>query len=227
MKTHDYIICFFSYLSLCVFIIRTLSMFLIWLRGDLRSPDFYQRPVPLLKTIIEVMTLLRLLRTNGLIWVGEWLFHASLLFIFIRHLRYVFVPIPEVVFDLQPFGVFAGYISVFAIFYILFLKVVIMRDAYKNHYNLFLLATLTIITTTGILMRLIHSVDTIEVKYFVLGLITFDPQPLPLDPLFLTHYITSLILLCFIPSHIFAAPLTIADAIRRERDLRGLLHEEG
>ncbi len=227
MKPHDYIICLVSYLSLCVFIVRTFSMCMIWLRGGSRSPELpLITPAPLARYVAELLTLLRLLKVNGWIWVGEWLFHASLLFIFMRHLRYVLAPIPETVFNLQSFGIFAGYVSLFAIFYILLLKVVIMKDAYKNPYNLFLLATLTIITTTGILMRLRHTVDTMRVKYFVLGLVTFEPQPLPLDPFFLTHYITSLILLCFIPSHIFAAPLTIADAIRRERDLRRLLHEE-
>ncbi len=226
MKPHDYIICLVSYVSLCVFIIRTLSMCMIWLRGSRKSPELSLiTPVPLVRYVAEVLTLLRLLKANGWIWVGEWLFHASLLFIFMRHLRYVLAPIPETVFNLQSFGIFAGYVNLFAISYLLLSRLVIMRKTYTAPYNLFLLTMLAIITTTGVLMKLQHSVDTLQVKFFVLGLVTFDPQPVPLDPLFLVHFVTFLLLLCLLPSHIFAAPLTIADAIKRERDLRGVLHE--
>ena len=39
------------------------------------------------------------------------------------------------------------------------------------------------------------------------------------------HLALVLVLMLYVPSHVFTAPLTMLDARRRDRELRGVLHD--
>ncbi|MGD0282128.1 MAG: hypothetical protein ABSB95_07180, partial [Dissulfurispiraceae bacterium] len=94
-----------------------------------------------LKTAGDIFFLTRLLKTNDVLWFGEWLFHCSFLLVVLRHLRYVLYPVPGWVAFLQPAGIIAGYLLPAALLYILISKLAVERS-YAPLYNLFLVVLL-------------------------------------------------------------------------------------
>lgn len=222
MTTTDLIAFFLFFIGFSVFLFRTMHTFFSWLRaGTDKSCEFKNNMTPhlLCKVLIEVITFVRLLRSNEWLWIGEWLFHLSLVLLFIRHLRYVLHPVPEMVSFMQLIGIIAGYVLLVSLLYVLVVKYLIQRQPYRPLYNLTMLCLLLIIAITGLLMK--GSVDVVEVKVFMLGIVTFNPQPAPDSLLFKAHFFASLLLLCVIPLHVFAAPLTIADAVLRQQIHKG------
>src|SRR5512143_4011249 len=57
----------------------------------------------------DVILFWRLLKANPRLWLGEWVFHVSLLLVLLRYLRYFLDPVPQWVWDLQLPGLLAGY----------------------------------------------------------------------------------------------------------------------
>ena len=88
-----------------------------------------------------------------------------------------------------------------------------------------LLGLLFAISTLGLLMYLDFKPDLVGVKLFILGILSFAPQPLPQSLLFLAHFILVLVLVLLLPSHIFTAPLVMFEARKRDQALRGVMHE--
>jgi nitrate reductase gamma subunit len=179
----------------------------------------------LLKAVMDVLFLSRLFRTNRWLWIGEWLFHVSFVFVLVRHLRYVIHPVPSWLVSYQTFGIFSGYVLFAALLFILVFKLTAVRDRYLPSYNFYLLSLLLFISITGILMKTLLRTDVVSVKYFMLGAFTFTPAPAPQSSIFFMHYLASLLLLVSIPSHVFTAPYTMIQARERDNTLRELLHE--
>lgn len=210
------------YVSLAVFFLRATYAFFYWFKAA--SDTIYERKISVTprlfcKILVEVLSFVRLLRSNEWLWIGEWLFHLSLVLLFIRHLRYVLHPVPEIVGLMQLVGIIAGYALLVALIYVMIVKYLIQRQSYRPIYNLTMLCLLIVMATTGLLMK--GSVDIVAVKVFMLGIVTFDPQPIPESLLFKIHFFASLLLLCLIPLHVFAAPLTITDAVLRQQMYKG------
>ena len=65
------------------------------------------------------MFLRRLLVVNPALWVGEWVFHAALFVVVLRHLRYFMNPVPAWVVWAQTPGWIAGFLLPAALLYIL------------------------------------------------------------------------------------------------------------
>ncbi|RJQ39062.1 MAG: hypothetical protein C4550_06135 [Nitrospiraceae bacterium] len=68
--------------------------------------------------------------------------------------------------------------------------------------------------------------DIVNIKAFMTGIFYFKILEPPASMLFFFHLIVSLIFLIFLPAHIFAAPLTIIDARRRDEGIEEVLHED-
>jgi nitrate reductase gamma subunit len=187
------------------------------------SPPFQLRMV--LKSAGDILFLLRLLRTNDLLWIGEWLFHCTFLLVVLRHLVFFLNPVPEWVAFLQPFGIFAGYLFPLSLIYILSIKLS-REKGYFPSYNFFLLILLLFLSATGILLRTVFKADLVAVKGFVLGVMGLSPQSVPLHFLFVVHFALVLVFLLYVPTHIVAAPLVILDARQREEELKTLMHGE-
>ncbi len=219
MAILDYGLAFMFYASVVVFIFRVISMCLIWLRGNRGQALHWRSRFGLklaFKIPLEIVTLVRLLKANEWLWIGQWLMHVSLLFIFVRHLRYILEPTPEFVIAMQRAGIIGGYVLFFALIYIVVVKVFVQQKAYLSGYNIFLLTLLFILSITGLLMKTQQYTDVVDVKLFMLGLLLFKPQTAPDSAIFMVHFTAFCILLASLPTHILAAPQSIAEAVKRD-----------
>jgi len=178
-----------------------------------------------LKTTGDIIFFTRLLKTNDVLWSGEWLFHCSFLFVVLRHLRYVMDPVPRCVVLAQPAGIIAGYLLPGALLYILAVKLAAGRS-YAPLYNLFLIILLLLLSATGLLLRTAARADIVGVKVFILGLVHFNPQTLPGSFLFALHFMLFLLLVMYLPAHVVAAPLIMLEAREREEELKQIMHSE-
>ncbi|UCG78380.1 MAG: hypothetical protein JSV21_00650 [Nitrospirota bacterium] len=181
----------------------------------------------LLNAILDIILFRRLLRVNRALWIGEWVFHVSFALVLLGHLRYIMQPVPGIVMELNCIGKHAGYVLPLSLLYILIVRLVISeKGEYFSVRNLVLVSVIFILGATGVIMRYFVRPDVIDIKHYVLGVLAFDPNPLPLDPVFLLHYILFLVLLLFLPSHILAAPIVMIEARERDDTFVPLGHEE-
>lgn len=219
-----------AYGVIVIFLGVSFSRFLTLWRAErtvlrFAPPGSRLTPLLVLKMVGDVFFLTRLLKTNDLLWLGEWLFHCSFVLVALQHLRFVLNPVPEWVRLLQPFGLVAGYLLPLSLLYILFMKIG-REKGYFPSYNFFLLLLLFLIAVTGLLMRTVFRTDTVAVKGFVTGIFSFTPVNSPDGIPFIIHFVLALLLVAFLPSHIFAAPFVIMEARKREEELRMILHEK-
>jgi nitrate reductase gamma subunit len=81
------------------------------------------------------------------------------------------------------------------------------------------LALLCAIGLTGLGMRFVAHTDIVAVKAFMLGLIRFDIQPLPADPVLLVHLtLVALLMLIFPISKLLHAPGLFFSPTRNQAD---------
>jgi nitrate reductase gamma subunit len=129
-----------------------------------------------------------LFRTSTLLWLGAMAFHWSFLVILLRHLRFFLEPVPSVVVILQRLdSIFQGllpiiYISdviiLVALAYLFFRRVIYPQVRYISlPSDYFVLLTIAGIAISGVLMRLIFKVDLVQVKEWVMAMLSFHPMP--------------------------------------------------
>lgn len=176
-------------------------------------------------TLVDIATLRRLFLVNPALWFGEWTFHATLTLVVLRHLRFFTDPVPEWVVWAQTPGWVAGFLLPVAVASVLAARLPARRERFSSPVNLLLLADVLAIALTGLLLATRHRVDLVQVKGYALGVLAFRPSPPPPDPLLAAHLALVAALVLFVPSHVFAAPLTLLDARRRERELSRVLHD--
>ncbi len=166
----------------------------------------------------------RLLNANKLLWVGSWTFHLSFLFVTVRHLIYFMNPVPGCIADLQPVGVCAGYVLPLSLMDIAVVRIA-GREKYVSRSNFLILGLLFLISITGLLMHF-SIPDLVDVKGFILGILVFKPEAVPQSFIFLVHFLLVLLLVPYLPSHIFSSPVILIEARRREEELKMVLHEK-
>jgi len=188
-------------------------------------PRTENSPFLFVSMLMEIALLRRLLKANPLLWVWEWLFHASFALIMIRHLRYFLDPVPDWVTALQPPGLIAGYILPFSLLAILFIKLFVEKG-YVSSANFFLLVLLLAVGASGLAMTTVIKTDLVGIKHFAMGIVTFGPAAAPRSYTFFLHFILFLLFVLYLPSHILTAPLSIIEARRREEGLKLVLHEK-
>jgi nitrate reductase gamma subunit len=174
---------------------------------------------------VDVVFLRRLFVVNPALWLGEWVFHASLFTVTLRHLRYFMNPVPVWVAWAQTPGWIAGFLLPGSLGYILVIRLLTGREKFSSTANLLMLLNALAIAVTGLLMSTRHPVDLAAVKRFALGIVTFTPAPPPLGIVFLIHVGLVLALVLYIPSHVFTAPLVMLDARRRDLERRQVMHD--
>ena len=208
----------------------SLSRFLTLSKAEDTIRRFSRVPLPLSPLLIlraagDIIFLTRLLKTNDLLWIGEWFFHGSLVIVALRHLRYVLTPVPDWVWFIQPFGLVAGYILPLSLLFILIMKALGEREYFPS-YNFFLLLLLLVMAVTGLLIQTIFRTDVIAVKEFMSGIFTFNPTVLPHSLLFILHFFLFLVLVVSLPAHVFTAPFVMIEARRHEKALETLIREK-
>ncbi len=168
----------------------------------------------------EVVFFESLFKANLWTWGLGWLFHASLLLVLMRHLRYFTEPVWELVALIQPFGMYAGITMLLGLCGLWARRLFVERIRYistpSDHLMLLLLIG---IAASGLMMKFLVHTDVIAVKGYFLGLMHFDIQALPADLLLLTHLsLVASLLIVFPFSKLLHAPGVFFSPTRNQKD---------
>lgn len=230
IRPMDALLLVLAYMMYIAFLVRVFTHVRIWLNAEVQSVTYTRAPLGSFRvcglTALEVLFFRKLFANDKLLWPGSWLFHLSLFFVLLRHLRYFLQPVPDCIAIIQPYGIFAGYTLLIALVLILSVRLLSGKKRYVSYSNYFILSGLLLLSASGLLMRNFFRPDLLEAKAFILGILTFRPHAAPSEILFTFHFLMALLLLPYVPSHIFTAPLVIAEAARREEGLRMMMHEK-
>jgi len=162
------------------------------------APKTY--PGVTVRVLSEVLVFNSLFRADKLLWVGAWAFHIGLVLIILRHLRYFLYPVPGWVMTMQTPGVWAGYLFLLPILYLLARRLTLRPVIYVSILSdYFALALLGGIAGTGVIMRYVARVYLVDVKAFIVGLLTLDPVSPPTSPYFLAHILLVCALIAYFP----------------------------
>ena len=128
------------------------------------------------------------------------MFHFALLLVALRHLRYVTEPVWTWVTLIQPFGMYAGFALIAGLLGLAARRVLVDRvRTISTPSDHLMLVLLLVIGASGLAMRFVAPTDIVAVKAFMLGLMYFDPQPMPTDPLLLLHLGLVIVLMIVFP----------------------------
>ena len=168
----------------------------------------------------EVMFFESLFKANLWLWAAGWLFHAGLALVLLRHLRYFTEPVWGWVAWLQPFGVYAGFAMAAGLAGLWIRRMFVARVRYiSTPSDHLMLALLLGIALSGLAMKYVAHTDIVGVKRFFLGLMVFDWQPLPADPVLYAHlFLVALLMLVFPISKLLHAPGVFFSPSRNQVD---------
>jgi nitrate reductase gamma subunit len=156
----------------------------------------------------EVVLFQSLFKGSKWTWLFGWLFHFGMLIALVRHLRYFTEPVWWWVSMLQWAGIYAGIVMALGLAGLWARRLLVDRVRYisapSDH---LMLALLLAIAGSGLVMKYWVHADIVALKAFTLGLITFDWQPLPADPVLLVHLTLVIMLMVVFPfSKLLHAP---------------------
>ena len=156
----------------------------------------------------EVVLFESLFRGNKWTWIFGWIFHFGLFLVTLRHLRYFMEPVWLPIEVVQPFGIYGGMAMVVGLAGLWARRFFVDRVRYiSSPSDHLILALLIAIGSTGLLMKFVFHTDVVAVKSFFIGLYSFDPQPLPGDPLLLLHlFLVAALMIIFPYSKLLHAP---------------------
>ena len=172
------------------------------------------------RMFFEVTLFNSLFKSNKWIWLFGWVFHAALLFVLLRHLRYFTDPVWSWVALIQPIGKYAAFAMVAGLAGLWARRLLVDRVRYiSSPSDHLMLALLVGIGLTGLGMGYVAHTDIVAVKAFFLGLMYFDWQPLPSDPLLLLHLLMVALLMIVFPfSKLLHAPGVFFSPTRNQID---------
>lgn len=190
-------------------------------------------PAPVTRTgvvwrlLTEVVFFNSLWKSNKWIWIFGWIFHFALLLAFLRHLRYV-IPSDWFIFPLVDnwlvltAGQYAGWAMLFGLAGLFARRLVVDRVRYISSPSDFaMLLLIMAIAITGVLVSFIYkdAYAVVQLKAFILGLLTLNWQPVPDDGLIITHLSLVLILMVIFPlSKLLHAPGVFFSPSRNQVD---------
>ena len=168
----------------------------------------------------EVALFESLYRANKWIWLFGWLFHVALALVLVRHLRYFMEPVWGVVALAQPFGIYAGFAMLAGLAGLWARRFLVERIRYiSTPSDHLMLALLVALAASGLAMKYLSHTDIVALKGFMLGLLVFDWQPLPADPLLLLHLALVVVLMAVFPaSKLLHAPGVFFSPTRNQAD---------
>jgi nitrate reductase gamma subunit len=183
-------------------------------------------PAPLTKPgvawriIKEITVFQSLFKSNKWIWIFGWLFHFGLLLVLLRHLRYFIEPTWFWIDLVQPFGKYGSIAMVVGLFGLWARRFLVDRIRYisspSDHLMLLLLISIGV---TGMLMTFLIPINIIAVKSFVMGMMTFNMQPIPSSAVFMIHLALVIVLMVVFPiSKLLHAPGLFFAPTRNQRD---------
>jgi nitrate reductase gamma subunit len=136
----------------------------------------------------EVVFFESLFKATKWTWIFGYVFHGALALVLLRHARYFQDPIWTIVALAQPFGLYAGFGMVIGLGGLWARRFLVDRVRYISTLSDHLmLALILAIGLTGLGMKFVAHTDIVAVKDFMRGLMTFNIQPMPQDPILLAH----------------------------------------
>ena len=213
------------YLATAVFVVGLVYRIRLYARtpAPLKIPT---TPAPVtrqgvvLRMFREVAFFESLFKSNKWTWLFGWVFHVAMLLVVLRHLRYFTEPVWTWVSLIQPFGKYAGFAMLAGLLALWGRRFLVERVRYisgpSDHLMLMLLIG---IAASGLMMKYVVHTDIVALKAFTLGLIQFNWQPLPSDPVLLIHLSLVLILMFIFPvSKLLHAPGVFFSPSRNQVD---------
>ena len=197
-----------AYLAAAVFVLGFLNKVILYFKtpSPLKIPV---TPAPtsamgvVARLIPEIFFFRSLLKggpAEKILWFGGWIFHLSFLLIVLRHLRFFTYPVPGFVMSFQQIGIWAGLVFPIALLILIVRRFTNDRLATISLFaDYFVLLLIISIGFTGLLLKYFLRTNLVEVKAFILGLLTFSPAQMPDSTLFLIHFSLVLILLVYFP----------------------------
>jgi nitrate reductase gamma subunit len=204
-----------------------------------RTPQPLKIPIPpapttrggvALRMLLEVTLFRALFRSNKWIWLFGWMFHVALLLVLLRHLRYFTEPVWGWVALMQPFGHYAGFAMVAGLAGLWARRFLVDRVRYiSSPSDHLMLALLVAIAASGLAMKYVAHTDIVAMKAFFLGLMVFDWQELPADPVLLVHLaLVAALMLVFPVSKLLHAPgIFFSPTLNQVDDARERRHVAG
>ncbi|QKT04039.1 respiratory nitrate reductase subunit gamma [Ectothiorhodospiraceae bacterium 2226] len=173
-----------------------------------------------LRMLREVTLFSSLFKANKWIWLFGWLFHAALLLVLLRHLRYFQEPVWTWVVWIQPFGIYAAWAMLIGLFGLWARRILVDRVRYiSSPSDHLMLGLLVAIGVSGVLMKYVWHTDIVALKAFTLGLMYFDWQPLPADAMLLIHLtLVAALMIVFPFSKLLHAPGVFFSPTRNQVD---------
>ncbi len=168
----------------------------------------------------EVVFFESLFKATKWTWIFGWVFHAALLLVLIRHVRYFQESVWTVIALAQPFGLYAGFAMVFGLGGLWARRFLVDRVRYiSTPSDHLMLALLLAIVLTGLGMKYVAHTDIVMLKNFMQGLMTFSIQPIPNDPLLLAHlFLVATLMTIFPISKLMHAPGLFFSPSRNQAD---------
>jgi nitrate reductase gamma subunit len=168
----------------------------------------------------EVVLFESLFKSNKWIWAFGWMFHFGLLLVLMRHLRYFTEPVWFWVDIVQPFGKYASIMMVAGLTGLLARRFLVDRVRYISTPSDYLMLVLIIVIgLSGMMMTFVAHTDIVALKAFFMGLMYFDVQPLPQDPVLLIHLaLVATLMLIFPISKLLHAPGVFFSPTRNQVD---------
>jgi len=168
----------------------------------------------------EITIFESLFKSNKWIWLFGWLFHAALLLVLLRHLRYFTEPVWWWVELIQPFGKYAAFAMLAGLFGLWARRFLVDRVRYisapSDHLMLVLLIAIGI---SGAMMTFVAHTDIVAVKAFFLGLMWFNWQPFPADIFLIIHLtLVASLMIVFPFSKLLHAPGVFFSPTRNQVD---------
>ena len=213
------------YLATAVFVVGLVYRIRLYARtpAPLKIPT---TPAPVtrqgvvLRMFREVAFFESLFKSNKWTWLFGWVFHIAMLLVVLRHLRYFTEPVWPWVNLIQPFGKYAGFAMLAGLFALWGRRFLVERVRYISSLSDHLMLILLIgIAASGLMMKYVVHTDIVALKAFTLGLIRFNWQPLPADPVLLVHLSLVLILMFIFPvSKLLHAPGVFFSPSRNQVD---------
>jgi len=200
-----------------------------------RIRDYARTPAPLkipttpapttsggvvLRMLREVALFESLFKANLWIWLFGWMFHVALALVLARHLRYFTEPVWFWVAWIQPFGMYGGLAMAAGLAGLWARRFLVERIRYiSTPSDHLMLALLLAIALSGLAMKFLLHTDIIDLKAFALGLVRFDWQPLPAQPLLYLHlFLVALLIAIFPYSKLLHAPGVFFSPGRNQAD---------
>lgn len=173
-----------------------------------------------LRMVREVAFFESLFKGSKWTWLFGWMFHASLALVLLRHVRYFQREVWDLVALAQFGGTYAGFTMVAGLGGLWVRRIVVDRIRYistpSDHLHL---ALLVLIGASGLMMRFVAHTDIVAVKAYMLGLMRFDIQPLPADPVLLLHLgLVAVLMIVFPISKLLHAPGLFFSPSRNQSD---------